>query len=465
MRFKNSFLVDVLAVVATVWFSLAGVLVSLNRFWQYEVFYYNFGIFDQAIWHLSRFQPPIIEHLLVGGKTIFADHFDLSILLLAPLFWFTDRSEILLVAQAFFAGLAGFVIYKIGVEILKNKLVSLTIACCYFLFIGLQNAVITDFHELTVMTLPIALTFYAIIKKKIVWFWIFFLLTLGFKEVTFLLGIGIAIFIFFYNRIWKKYAILATIISVLWGLLTIKVLIPYFSGGIYLHEVNLPDGLVNKALALFDHPLKRKTLFLSLENFGFLPIFAPSTWFAIAQDYILRFLPKYQETRWTLGLHYNAQVAPLLAIGTIFGFSFLQKYKFFLKFKYIIVFLLFANALIQFRFILHGPFLLATDPIFYKHTSDFKFLNELVAKIPDGTSVMTQNNLGIHFTHQKFIYLRYNYEPYSPEYVLIDNRPGQNPNNFLWAPSIEQLIAKLESDQNYFVEYKNGDQYIFQKKE
>lgn len=91
---KNHFLIDVAAILATAVFILAGMLVSLNRFWQYEVFYYNFGVFDEAIWHISRFQPPIIEHLLVSGRISLADHFDLSILLLAPLFWLTDRSEV-----------------------------------------------------------------------------------------------------------------------------------------------------------------------------------------------------------------------------------------------------------------------------------------------------------------------------------------------------------------------------------
>lgn len=461
---KNHYLIDIVALILTFIFITTGILVSLHRYWQYETFYYNFGVFDQAIWHVSRFQPPIIEHLLVGGKWNLADHFDLSILLLAPVFWLTSKSEVLLIVQAIFAGLAGLVIYRIGLDVLKDKFLSLSIACCYFFFVGIQNAVITDFQELTIMTLPVTLTFLFIIRKQLKLFWLFFLLVLGFKEVTFLLGIGIAVFIFFYNKKWRIQAISAFIVSILWGYLAMKVFIPYFSGGIYLHMPDLAEGIMGKVNAMFDEPVKRQTLYYSFLQFGFLPVFSPDMWFAIIQDYVQRFLPKYTTTYWTLGLHYNAVVTTLLAIASIFGLSFLERIKRIKKYIYIIALILIINAFYQFRFTHHGPFLMAINPDFYKHTSDFKFLDNLIAKIPAGASVMTQNNLGVRFDHRKFIYLRENYETYSPDYILIDNRPGQNPNDFLFAPDISRLLTKIKHDSSYGIFYHNRDQYIFKKR-
>lgn len=461
---KNHKAIDVITSILTFLFILAGLLVSLNRYWQYETFYYNFGIFDQAIWHVSRFQPPVIEHLLVGGKLLFADHFDVSILLLAPVFWITDRSEVLLIVQAIVAGLAGFVIYKIGTAVLKNKLLSFSIAWCYFFFVGIQNAVITDFQEVTIMTLPVALTFFAIVTKRKKLFWVSFLLTLGFKEVTFLLGIGIALFIFFYQKSWRKHAIIAGIVSLLWGFLAMKVFIPYFSQGIYLHWPNLPDGIVGKIIAFGDYPLKRETLFFSFLQFGFLPLFVPGMWFAILQEYALRFLPTMNVTYWSLGLHYNAVVSVLLAIASVFGFAFFLRYKIITKLQYVIALFLILNSFFLFRFILHGPFLMAINPALYQHTKEFGFLDNLVSRIPKDASIMTQNNLGVRFAHQEFIYLRQDYESYAPEYVLLDNRDGQNPNNFLLSPDIPSLINKLQRDSNYDLIYHEGDQYIFKRK-
>lgn len=108
------------AFALTFLFVLAGSLVSLNRYWQYEVFYYDFGIFDRAIWLVAHFNPPIVDHLVASGKWIFADHFYPSVFLLSPLYWFTDRQEILLIVQSLIVGLSGLVIYFIGKEVFRD---------------------------------------------------------------------------------------------------------------------------------------------------------------------------------------------------------------------------------------------------------------------------------------------------------------------------------------------------------
>lgn len=127
-------------------YAIAATLVSLNRFWQYEVFYFDFGIFDQAIWYASRFQPLVIEHLVVPGKWIFADHVSPTIFLLAPLYWFTNRQEVLLIAQAAAVALSGLVLYRIGRIAINGRFLPFAVMVAYLLFVGLQNAVITDFH-------------------------------------------------------------------------------------------------------------------------------------------------------------------------------------------------------------------------------------------------------------------------------------------------------------------------------
>lgn len=461
--FNHSF-IDIAAFLATIIFILSGTLVSLFRYWQYEIFYYNFGVFDMAIWNVSRLKPPVIEHMLVSGRILLADHFDLSILLLAPVYWFTDRSEILLIIQAAFAGLAGLVIYLTGREVLKNKLAALAISLCYLLFTGIQNAVITDFHELTVMTFPLSLAFLFIVRKRVKLFWLFFLLTLGFKEVTFLLGIGIGIFIYFYNRKWSRHALSAIVVSGLWGFVTIKLLIPYFSGGIYLHMPDLTEGVIGKIYAMADTESKRSTLFYSFWQFGFLPVFSPSLWFAIAQDFAMRFMPKYTVTYWTLGLHYNAVVSVLLATASIFGFKFLLRFKQFGRFQNIAAVILILNAFFLFRFVHHGAFLMSINPVLYTHTANFKYLDEMIAMVPKDASVMTQNNLGVRFTHQKFIYLRETYDAYAPDYIVIDNRAGQNPNNFLFGPgNIDEFLVKLKADKKYRAVYQKNQQYIYKR--
>ncbi|MDE2588867.1 MAG: DUF2079 domain-containing protein, partial [Patescibacteria group bacterium] len=198
---------DICAVFCCFVFFLLGMLVSLNRFWQYEVSFVDFGQYDQALWHISRFQEPLTYHFLYGKIDVLGDHVTPSVFLLAPLYWFTNRSEVILIAQAFIVALSGFFLYDLSKEIIKRRFVSFCILLSYFLFVGLQNAVITEFHELTVMTLPLMLTFWAIAKSKKITYFVALLIMLGCKEITFLLGISIGVALFFLKKDWRKQSI------------------------------------------------------------------------------------------------------------------------------------------------------------------------------------------------------------------------------------------------------------------
>ncbi len=463
MKEKRNY-IDVAAYVLIFCFIAAGIIVSVGRFWQYEVFYFDFGIFDQAIWKVSRLSAPIIEHFIVGGKWIFADHFSPSIFLLSPLYWLTTKSEIIFVAQAVTVGLSGIVLYGIGKHVLKNKFLAFSILVCYLLFLGLQNAVITDFHELTVATLPLMLIFWAILNKKIKLYFLFLIITLGFKEPLFATGIGIGITLFFLRKEWRHIAFITIILSIVWGIVSIKFIIPAFSNGIYVYAPTLPDGILNKITALVNHPIKVNTLFNSFLNFGFLPIFSPAFWPLIIQDYALRFLPAGGSSRWDLGFHYNAQSAVLLAVSAIFGLKKLMKIKRYSKLLPFLGIILIINAFVLYRFILHGPFAMAYNPAFYKHTKDLTFLNDLVKKIPANSSIMTHNNLAAHFTHQQVWLLRSNYSDYKPGYILIDNRKGQNPNDFFGSPNnIDDIIVDIKRDLDYKLIYNTQEQFIFKR--
>ncbi len=451
-------------------FALAGSLVSVIRYWQYEVFYYDFGIFDKAIWGVSRFSLPIIHHIELGEKIIFADHFSPSIFILSPLFWIFPWSETLLVAQASMVAGSGFVLLLIGKRVLKNSFYAMTIMLCYFLFEGLQNGVITDFHEVSIATLFFMLSFFCVVAKKKKLYFLFLFLLLGCKETMFLLGVGIAVTLFLIFPKWRKIALATCIISLMWGILSIKIIIPFFSGGTYLYATGIPTDPIAIVSSFFDNQIKRRTLFYTFLNFGFLPLLSPGFWFLIFQDFLVRFYPQAFIARWALGFHYSMLTTTIMAVSSVFSIQILQRY---LKQKYltILIFLLLLNSLFLYRAVLHGPFSLAYNSALYAHTKDFAFLDTAIKKIPKNASVMTQNNILPHFTHQKSWLLisdiyRYNGEYYTlqqPDYILIDNRSGQNSNNYYGVSDMQFLLTNLQKDTSYTNMYRQGDLWIFRK--
>lgn len=305
---------EVLAFLATLLFIVAATFVSIHRFWQFEVFYYDFGIYDQAIRRLADFSTPVIDHYISGGKTIWADHFHPGILLLAPLYWLTSRSEVLLVVQAIAMGLSGYVIFRIAYHLLKSGYQSFAVLISYFLFIGVQNAVITDFHEVTIMALFLSLAYLAVVHQKKYWTIAFFLLMLSFKETFFLTGVGFAFFIFWYHKPWRKLAVGLGIGSFAYGILAMKAIIPFFSGGDYIYVEQYKWQTVFQSLV---YPIiKLKTVFFLYWSFLFLPFLYVPTIPLVVLNLIPRFLSS-ASTRWDLGMHYNAEIAPTLAVSAI----------------------------------------------------------------------------------------------------------------------------------------------------
>lgn len=465
-------LIDLSAYLLCFLFILAGCIVSLNRFWQYDVFFYDFGIFDQAIWSVSRLHAPVIEHFIVGGKWIWADHFNPSIFLFSPLYWITSGQEILLMAQAVSVGISGLILHFVGKHVLKNSYSSLIIVSCYFLFVGLQNAVITDFHEATVATLPFMLSYLFFLKKKWVWYFVSLIIFLGFKESNFLAGVGIGASLFLLDRReWRK-ALTTAVVSLVWGIVAIKFVIPYFSGGIYQYQVPITLNPLEIGASLINNETKRTTLLYSFWSFGFLPVLSPQFYLIIVQDFLVRFYPPFLTLSWGLGFHYSALTGASMAVSSVYSLQFLRRFIQKKVFYYALLFFLFANALFLYRVKLHGPFGLSYNSAFYAHTKDFTFLNTLITAVPKDSYVMTQNNLASHFTHQKVELLRTRckgctleyYQMRQPEYVVMDVHDGQTPNNFYGVEDMNKILGVIKKDNGYKVIFNKGDQYVFKRK-
>jgi len=443
-------------------YTIAACLVSLHRFWQFEVFYYDFGIFDQAIWNVAHFRAPIIDHFVIGGKIIFADHFSPSMFLLSPLYWITSKPEVLLIAQALVVGASALVLYRLAKHTLHHALAAFAITMAYLLFVGTQNALIADIHEVTFMALPLMLALYAIVTKQLTLFWVSFFVTLGFKESSALLGIALSVYMYLYNKKWLHTAIVVGAISLIWGYLTTQLIIPYFYGERYFYTPTFDPNPFKTLWTLVDDPIKRKTIITSLLSFGFLPLFSPFTWPLLLQDFASRFMQNNFALRWGLGLHYSILLAVIMAFSSINTLVQVKKRTNPMTLDVIAVALILVTVFLH-QFKLHGPLGLAYNPAFYANTRNFSFLNDLISRVPPNTTVMTQNNIAPHMIHtHKVFLLRDIYEDFMPDYFVLDLRDGQNGNNF-FGVKIDALMARLSNDARYHVAYKTNEQVIYKR--
>ncbi|MCL5798329.1 MAG: DUF2079 domain-containing protein [Patescibacteria group bacterium] len=438
-------------------------LVVLNRFWQFEAYYFDHGIYDQALWNLAHFRAPLIDHVENHLLNQFGDHFDPTILLLIPLYWLTSSyTAILVVQNAIITASAGMLIF-LGREI-KNKLLLFSTIIAYTLFVGLQNAVISNFHSEFIALLTLGLTFLALERKKWHWYWLFFILTLGTKETFVIFGTVLGIYLILRKN--YKQGILTFTYSLAYYFISVKIIMPYLASRPFAYIPN--QYSISTMVTQFFYPLvKTDTLALSFLSFSFLPLFSPLFLPVILQDYFIRFVISGTSARLDLGLHYNAIAAFLLVYGSILGIKKLMEMKVYRKIAtFHAIGIIFLAIFLHLK--LHGPLGLAYNPAFYAHTKDLNFLRTFLTKIPDKGLVMTLNNLAPQLTHtHNVMLLRDKYWQYLPQTIALDLRPGQNPNNFWPLPEGEYktLFERLKMDPNYTETEITDTQVYFSKKE
>lgn len=447
---------DYLTLLFIIVYTVAATIVSLNRYWQYQSYYFDFGIFDRAIWQVAHFHPPLVDHFVFGNKDIisFADHFNPSVFLLAPLYWFTDKREILLVAQSVIVGLSALVAFFIARLFLNNKLAIFSLIFAYLGYVGLQNALITDFHEATILPLPLMILFWSIFKGRWKTYFVTLIVILGLKESFAGLGVALGLFLLIrYRRKYSKQAFVTILLSLIWGLVAIKVIIPYFSHGIYIYAPTPSLNISN---------IDWSTVMFTFLTFGFLPIIDFSILPSVFENFLERFILLPGKSK-GLAFHYNAPLSPLMFIGAVDTMSKIEKKSF--KMSSIVALIIIAVVFLLHRKVLNGPLGLFYNSAFYEQNVRVKYVDDFVGHFPKNGLIMTQNDLAVRLTHQNVKLLRLNYKAINPDYVILNLTPGQNPNSFYPLSYKDTTLLKNEllRDNSYNLEKFAQDQYIFKK--
>jgi uncharacterized membrane protein len=106
---------------------------------------YDLAIFDQALWHLSRFEIPASS--VRNVPVIFADHFDPVIALVVPFYWLFCDVKILLLLQVVVLIAPVFVFHAWGRRLNIGSFRLLALSLGYLTAVCVQGVPNFDFHE------------------------------------------------------------------------------------------------------------------------------------------------------------------------------------------------------------------------------------------------------------------------------------------------------------------------------
>ncbi len=295
---------------------------------------YDLSIFDQAVWHMSRFEVPASS--VRDVPVVFGDHFDPVLVFLAPFYWISSDVSTLLIAQNIILLAPVAVIYLWGKEWQVSDFKTTLISLFYLTSIPLQSLSSFDFHEIIFAPLFLLGTFYFLIKRKWLYYFLGLFLLLFTKEDLALLVAVVGLFVILKEKKYFKGA--ATLILGAVALFVITGVVmpgmnyfdaydywemfPGFENGVIggiIHYLSDPGALVN--LLFFTMPDKWWTVIFFVASFLIPMIFVPASFLLATPMIAEKIMSSYQSAGFIKG-QYNLLFVP---IGVIAMFYFLKR--------------------------------------------------------------------------------------------------------------------------------------------
>ena len=290
---------------------------AVIKHWHFDTSY-DLAIYDQAIWHLSRFERPASS--LRGIGNVFGDHFHPVIALFTPLFWIAPRAETLIVAQAALLAASIVPVFLYARDRLPYG-PALAMAAAYGFFWGMQQTAISDVHEAAFAPLAVALLLLAMERRRWPWFWAAAAGVLAVKEdmAPFLAFVGAYLWVRGDRRIGATLLIasLAAFSAI------VGVLVPGASdAGEYGYRETFAEAIRRPWLfpvMLVTPPIKMLTAFLWFAPFALLPLASPLS--ALLVPFALERFLSASQNHWGTIFHYSAPLSPIVAMAAADGLA------------------------------------------------------------------------------------------------------------------------------------------------
>lgn len=424
---KNSDKNLVIAAACFLFFLL--VLVSLFRHFSLNSTAYDLGIFDQAVWNTTKgnwFFSSLKHNINLMG-----DHFEPMLILFAPLYLIWPSPVNLLLAQALLLASAIIPLYLIAKLKIKDRVIIFALIIAYMLSQTIRGIAFSDFHMECFIVPLLFWSYYFLIKRRDILFFITLILLLGCKEDMAFIIMGFSLFSCFIERriILGISLLLIGIFS--WWLITAKVIPQFNNNHNYQYLERLPFGVSYKdnLLAIISNPgLVAKIIFTKdkLEYcskvFGALgpvALLSPAHYILIFIPLIKNILTTSSEGMYKINSHYAGHALPFIYIAAIYGIAWLVNK---IKNKKFINYL--AGFLIFISLMYYGK----TDGHKMSKFVKYMLANKTITKIgylknvPKEVSLVANFALVPHLDHRKYTFILSPSDPKSimAECVVID---------------------------------------------
>ncbi len=214
----------------TVAFGITFAWLSVSRHLAYQSHAFDLGNMDQAVWntlhgHFLRFTDMDVSGRVL--QTRLAIHVEPLLAALAPLYLIHSGPETLLVVQSLVVATGAVPAYLLALRTVGQPWLALVFPLAYLLHPSLQNALLDDFHA---VTLTASLLFWAVYFAYRGWtvpFAVMAVLAMASKEEIGLIVALLGVLLLYRRRSPVAYG--AIVAGVLWFVICIIIIIPHFN--------------------------------------------------------------------------------------------------------------------------------------------------------------------------------------------------------------------------------------------
>lgn len=392
--------------------------------WKYENFLYSesgdLTIFEQVIYNTLHGRP---FYSTCDGQNHFGVHNSPILALLVPFAALIHVPYVLYFFTVLSIAVSAIPIYLIARDETGDEVLAFFLLSCYIMLPGLVGQVYQSFHEINMVLPFLTFSFYYFVKERFYPFVAMFILGLTVKE-----DVSLTLFMYsVYATIKKremKWRIFPAVISIVWLLLSVKVIIPFFNNShsypmiSYLSDIGSSfSDIIANTLASPQNTLQRLLqpdklfyiIILLLPLGMVLPFFSAEVVFAVPSLFLNmlveseRFRSVQAET--PLGMaylprHMSVMVSVFLFISVIYSIKKISSAfgKYSKRAMSILVFLLFVMIGYGDRFIISNK-LYKRPPA----TASSDSVERMLSLIPLRATVRADNDIATHLYNRKEI--------------------------------------------------------------
>lgn len=496
LKHKHIIILGVMILAYIIYFSWF----TLMRYRTLHASYFDLGIMHQTVYNSfiaiktgdwSRFLELTNPHGFEQVKRM-AIHNDIILGLIALFYFIYSGPETLLALQTIILALGAIPVYLIAQNIINknknNSFIPILLSFSYLMYTPMQRANIFDFHAVTIATTTLLFMFYFWLVKKYWLSGLFLIISLLTKEQVALTTAFFGMYVLLKNcklcldshlrgndirknhakfsrdhivRLLKNknimFGILVILISLIWFIVSMKVVVPYFRGSAHFALERYGDFGVNLIKYIWHVDTARYFWFL-LGPLGFLSLLSPALLVITIPEFAINLLSNSWNMR-NIIYHYTAVVQPWIFIAAIYGIKKLVTCN--LKLETLILFIIIFSTLLFSYF--KGPLPFSREAEInlgnYKIAEKSDIDNWVSQLKNDQIKVSATGNLSPFFTSRRYFYNFSKYY-YLADYIII--RPNEI---FDYADKkiLTPIYRQLQSDTRFKIIYKNNNFEIYRK--